>query len=75
LIEESGCRIENPLAIHLRNLVKQRSWMRAVEVLERMSTTLPPDTYNRTRVLLIEERIKEKFVEKDVSSIIDFFVL
>jgi hypothetical protein len=67
LIDESGCRIEHPQAIHLRNLVKQKSWMPAVEVLDRMQNILTPDVYKRTRVLLIEERIKEKFVENDVS--------
>jgi hypothetical protein len=41
--------------------------MRGVEVLERLRNALTPDAYNRARVLLIEERIKEKFVEDDVS--------
>jgi hypothetical protein len=48
-------------------LVKQRAWMRGVEVLERLRSAITPDVYNRVRVLLIEERIKEKFAEDDVS--------
>lgn len=40
--------------------------MRGVEVLDRLENVLAPDVYKRARVLLIEERIKEKFVEKDV---------
>lgn len=56
------------MAIHMRTLIKQRSWTRAVEVLERLRGILPPEIYNRVRVLLVEERIKEKFVEKDVSA-------
>ncbi|KAI6240872.1 LisH domain-containing protein [Aphelenchoides fujianensis] len=70
LVEETGCRIENPLAVRLRNHIRQRSWARAIEVLDRMRDVLGPENYNRTRVLLVEERIKEKFAAKDTIGVL-----
>ncbi|KAI6235346.1 LisH domain-containing protein [Aphelenchoides besseyi] len=70
LVEETGCRIENSLAVRLRNFVRQQAWQRAIEVLDNMRDVLGPENYYRTRVLLVEERIKDKLSKKDTLSVL-----
>lgn len=72
-MEETGLRIEDPSAVRLRNLIREGSWLHALDVVEHMRTAKKADNclservFTHTRVLLIEERVKELLGKRDVS--------
>ncbi|KAL3093403.1 hypothetical protein niasHS_005917 [Heterodera schachtii] len=59
LVEESGCRIENPLSQKLRDFVQMAEWQKALGIVEKLRAQLSQRQYVTVRVLLLEERFKE----------------
>uniref|UniRef100_A0A183C4K5 LisH domain-containing protein n=1 Tax=Globodera pallida TaxID=36090 RepID=A0A183C4K5_GLOPA len=59
LVEESGCRIENPLSQKLRDCVEKSEWQKALGIVEKLRGQLTKRQYTTVRVLLLEERFKE----------------
>lgn len=66
LIEESGCRIENSLAIRLQEYVLCGQWDRALDVIEKFKTSMNERQYLAIRVLLLEEKFKCLLAENEV---------
>lgn len=81
LVEESGCRIENPLSQRLRECgdlavfvirsflsftVQLGEWQKALEIVEKLRPLLSQRQYLTVRVLLLEERFKELIIQGEV---------
>lgn len=62
LLEESGCRIENPL-MKLRDSIQRGHWQKALEIIEKLRSQLAEKQYLAVKVLLLEEKFKE-FMQK-----------
>lgn len=66
LVEESGCRIENSLAIRLRDYVLNGHWNKALDVVEKFKLTLDEQQYVTVRVLLLESKFKDLLDRNEV---------
>ena len=82
LVEESGCRIENPLAMKLRvcffifnrifynviqDSIQKADWLKALEIIDKLQGQLTEKQYISVRVLLLEEKFKELMNQQQVS--------
>nr|CAD2176863.1 unnamed protein product [Meloidogyne enterolobii] len=59
LVEETGCRIENPLSMKLRESIQNAQWQKALELIEKIRFHLTEKQYFAVRVILLEEKFKE----------------
>ena len=59
LVEESGCRLENSLAVRLREYVHHGNWNKALDVVEKIRSFIDQTSYITLRVVLLEEKLKE----------------
>lgn len=59
LVEETGCRIENPLSMKLRESIQNGHWQKALELIEKIRSHLTEKQYFAVRVILLEEKFKE----------------
>lgn len=72
LCDETGCYFESPLAERLRSQIKECSWLRALDTLDRLRPQLSNSQFMETRVLLLEQRVKELLANKKVSKPLQF---
>ncbi|CAD5216470.1 unnamed protein product [Bursaphelenchus okinawaensis] len=71
LVEESGCRVENPLAARMRCQMVEGQWTKALETLDRLRPQLTEWAYLQSRVLIIEERVKDLLASNETALALD----
>lgn len=73
LVEESGCRIESPLSIQLRECICRGSWAKSLDIIEKFRPSITEQQYLTIRVLLLEEKFKELFKNGEVINLLFIF--
>jgi hypothetical protein len=66
LVEETGCRIENPLSMKLRESIQHAHWQKALDLIEKIRLHLTDKQYFAVRVILLEEKFKELVARGEV---------
>jgi len=66
LVDESGCRIENPLSLQLRDYVIRGLWNKALDIIEKFRPSISEQQYLTVRVLLLEEKFKDLLLRGEI---------
>uniref|UniRef100_A0A1I7ZIS5 LisH domain-containing protein n=1 Tax=Steinernema glaseri TaxID=37863 RepID=A0A1I7ZIS5_9BILA len=59
LVQETGCRLEHPLASRLRDCIVRGLWNKALDTVSKMSEVASERQCTMVRVLLLEEKFRE----------------